>query len=400
MCGLALGSRSGGALTEGLSEFAKTQLAQVEPGALLPFGPAAASGQDRSVLELCRCALLEPVAAQPLAAAARGVRSVAIIISDSSRDEPRSQLLRAVREQLPPRAEVTLVVASGTHSPSAEAVPPDHADLRLVVHDATRSSDFESLGVTARGTPIRISRALLQADLVVATGRLRPHYFAGFSAGAKAIFPGCGYKPDILQNHLLKARSEAALGRLDDNPCRLDLEEAALALPRAPYLLNVLCDAWGKPVDAQAGHLIAAHRKLAESARQLFEVPVPRGPHRVVVVSDQPPATTSLYQASKLLPPAGPLLAEGGTVVVLAECSAGVAPLERVNDGIYRLGMLPQLPERHQVLLVSELTRAQVAPAYPTWCPSLLDALQQLDVSPRSPAPLLCRGSELLVRVV
>ena len=29
-------------------------------------------------------------------------------------------------------------------------------------------------------------------DLVIATGCIRPHYFAGFGAGVKAIFPGLG----------------------------------------------------------------------------------------------------------------------------------------------------------------------------------------------------------------
>lgn len=62
---------------------------------------------------------------------------------------------------------------------------------------------------------------------MITTGRIRPHYFAGFSGGAKGIFPGCGHAVDIRQNHLLKADPSARLGRLDDNRCRLDIEDAA-----------------------------------------------------------------------------------------------------------------------------------------------------------------------------
>jgi hypothetical protein len=75
----------------------------------------------------------------------------------------------------------------------------------------------------------------------------------------------------------------------------------------------------------------------------------------LVVTSDRPPVTSSLYQAAKLLPPAGAILEEGGTAVLLADCSEGTGPLDVVNRGIYELGVRLAMPKDHRVRLVSRL---------------------------------------------
>jgi nickel-dependent lactate racemase len=121
------------------------------------------------------------------------------------------------------------------------------------------------------------------------------------------------------------------------------------------------------------GDPVAAHRALTERARDVFRINAPRAP--VVVVADRPPVTRSLYQASKMLPPAGAILSEGGVVVCVAECDAGIGPLERVNQGIYELGVKRHLPAGHRVLLVSALGDDMVRQSYAEPAASLDDAL-------------------------
>ena len=43
---------------------------------------------------------------------------------------------------------------------------------------------------TAAGTPIRIDRRFVEADLRIATGLVEPHFMAGWSGGRKVIAPG------------------------------------------------------------------------------------------------------------------------------------------------------------------------------------------------------------------
>ncbi len=352
--------------------FAQGALAALDPSLLSWHAPKSAQ-TVQPLLDLCRRALSRPVGGATLAREARGAQRIVVIVSDATRDEPRLEMLSALREVLP-WDRVTLVVAAGTHSADAAVVPAEFRDRPILVHDASREDRMVDLGRTAEGTQIRVLETVVHADLVVVTGRIRPHYFAGYSGGLKGVFPGCAHRDDALFNHRLKADKSARLGCVDENRCRADMEQAALALPGRIHLLNVLCDVDGHAVDAASGDPISAHRVLCVRARELFDVRAPRSP--VVVVADQPPVTRTLYQASKLLPPAGALLEDGGTLLLVADCAGGIGPLERVNRGIYELGVRPQLPAEHRVLLHSQLPAQEVATSYAEPAPDLDHALR------------------------
>lgn len=324
-------------------------------------------------------ALAAPIGAAALASLATERTRAVVIVSDGSRDEPREALVRAVRAALAvvPDERIAIAVANGTHAPAALARLGLSAELlarhRVVNHDGL-APELVEIGRTARGTRVRVHPCLLEADLVVATGRVKPHYFAGFGGGAKAIFPGLGHTDDIRQNHLLKAEPGARLGVVDGNPCRDDLEEAARLVPRTAHLLNVV-EVGGAIVGAVAGDLVAAHRAGVAMARPRCGVHAARAD--VVVVSAPLPVSGSLYQASKLIPPAGILLADGGVVIVAAECPDGTGPLAVVNEGIFALGVRRYLPPRASVMLVSGMDEGTVARTYARYAPSLESALAE-----------------------
>ncbi len=366
----------------------------VDEGARL-VAPAPSTAPARDVISLCREALGRPVGSPSLADLARGARRVVVIVSDATRDEPRLAMLRALREALPSHRP-TVVIASGTHAPRDPSTVLDAATLRdldVVVHDGGGDDAVIELGVTERGTPVRLNRVVAEADLVVSTGRLRPHYFAGMSGGAKGIFPGCGLSSDIRKNHLLKAHPTARLGVLDENECRLDMEEAARRVPGRVFVLSVVADCDGRYVSAHAGDLVASHREAARVARPLFVVRGPRRP--VVVATDVPPVTDSLYQASKLLPPAGALLLPGGAAVMVAPCPEGTGPLATVNEGIYELGVRLALPPGHRVFLVSSMSDEVVRATYATPARSVDEALRAVGAAPMD-VTVLHRAGEVI----
>ena len=327
-----------------------------------------------------QAALDAPIGARPLAEAAKGARRAVIIVSDASRDEPRAELYRAARRALAgiPPERITLAVANGTHGPAPLdrlGLPPEALREHPVVnHDARDESAMVEIGRTARGTRVRVHRCVVDADLVVGTGRVKPHYFAGFGGGAKAVFPGLGHDTDVRQNHLLKAEPASALGRVDGNPCRDDIEEAVRLLGRECHLLDVV-EISGAILGAVAGDLVAAHREGVRLARPWCEARARKAD--VVVVSAPVPVSGSLYQASKLVVPAGMLLREGGVVVLAAECPLGVGPLKVVNEGIFRLGVRRSLPERYRLLLASAMPEATVLETYAEYATSLEAAVAE-----------------------
>ncbi len=315
-------------------------------------------------------ALASPVGAARLRGRVVAGARVAIIVSDRTREEPRDAMIRAVLDEIAEEVEVTLAVANGTHPPGPldELALPALRFASVRNHDSTASEELVEVGRTSRGTRVRFPRWLLEQDLVVATGRVRPHYFAGFGAGAKAVFPGLGAREDIRQNHLLKAEPGSRLGNLEGNPCRDDLEEGARLLAVETFLVNVVIGADGS-LSAVAGDLVAAHRSLVDETRSQWMVDCARA--NVVITSDCLPLTGSLYQASKLLAPAGLMLASGGVAVLVAECPDGTGPLEVVNRGIYELGIRGFFPEPHIIYMVSGLPREVVDQTYCRWAPSV-----------------------------
>jgi nickel-dependent lactate racemase len=327
----------------------------------LPYGshpyPIDLAGRDARVL--AAAGLPEPPPVEdlleraldetPLPHLAAGAR-VTVVVSDATRHEPRAALVDAVRRRLP-GARITVAVATGTHGPARldELELPD--DLPVVNHDG--ASEVVELGSTRHGTPVRIHRCVVEADLVVATGCIKPHYFAGFGAGAKAIFPGLGEATAIRINHRLKTDPLARAGIVDGNPCREDLEEAVRMVPAPLFLLDGVCGPDERVHAAVAGDVFTAFRAGAAIARPWFTVTAPRAP--LVIASDALPVTASLYQAAKIAAAVAPLVDENGTLVMVAQCPDGVGPLDTVNEAIFRIGVLPRLPRGARLLLVSDL---------------------------------------------
>ncbi len=342
--------------------------------------------------DLLASALDAPIGAPRLEARA-GAR-VTLIVSDQTRDEPRGEFLRALRERLP-SVTWTIAIATGTHGPApidALGIPAELlADATLVNHDGHRPENLVELGTTVRGTPVRLHRCVLDADLVVATGCIRPHYFAGFGAGVKAIFPGLGEAGAIRINHALKTEPGARAGVADGNPCREDLVEAVGMVPTPMFLVNGVCAPDRAIHQVVAGDLDAAFRTGAALARSWFTVVSPRAP--IVIASDALPVTDTLYQAAKIAAAAAPLVLPGGVLVLVAECAAGIGPKVVVNEAIFRIGILPRLAPGVSLKLVSSLPPSEVA------C-TLLDYADSVDAAIRDisgPVVVIPRASQLII---
>jgi nickel-dependent lactate racemase len=342
---------------------------------------------------LLEAALDAPVGRSRIEHLVRAGAKVTVIVSDPTRTEPRAAFLDSLRARLPAVAW-TLAIATGTHGPADLAALdlPAHllADARIVNHDGHADADLVTLGATAHGTPVRLHRCLVDADLVIATGCIRPHYFAGFGAGVKAIFPGLGAAAAIRHNHALKTQPRARAGIVVGNPCRDDLEEAVALLATPTFLLDGVCGPDDAVHAAVAGDPVAAFRAGVELARPWFTVQAPRA--ALVIASDALPVTASLYQAAKIAAAAAPLVAVGGTLVLAAECADGIGLLEVVNEAIFRIGVLPRLPPGATLALVSSLSAEDVGRTLLTHAPSIESLLHDAD-----PIVIVPRASRLLV---
>ena len=364
------------------------------PGRSISVVEAARRPPPRPLGELLGAALDHPIGSPPVGELVQPGARVTVIVSDQTRDEPRGAFLAALQERLPP-VEWTIAIATGTHGPadlSTLGIPDDLlASARIVNHDGHRAEDLVDLGVTSRGTPVRLHRCAVETDLVIATGCIRPHYFAGFGAGVKAIFPGLGEAAAIRMNHTLKSAPGSRAGVVDGNPCREDLVEAVSLLPTRTFVLNGVCAPDGAIHSAVSGDLGEAFRSGADSARSWFTVRAPRAP--VVIASDVLPVTASLYQAAKIAAASARLLQPGGILVLVAECPDGIGPKVVVNEAIFRIGILPRLPTGARIVLVSGLPANEVACTLVEYAASVDDAIRDTP----GPVVVVPRASQLIL---
>lgn len=229
-------------------------------------------------------ALEAPIGCAPLSEMLRPGSTVALLTGDRFTDQmlgpwgglgPRllDHLNRlGIRDE-----DVTLVYAPGSHlCPHwRERLGPALLDrVRAICHNCYDEENLVYLGITSRGTPLWVNRAVVEADFRLAIGEISPNVHGGWCGGAKIILPGVAGWDTIVQNHYGVVHPINTLGLADGNPMRLDMEEAAGMLSRASgpiFKVDVLVDSQARIVSVYAGDPVAAHRSALERrARQIW----------------------------------------------------------------------------------------------------------------------------------
>ena len=251
-------------------------------------------------------------------------RSASILISDITRPAPSHLMLPPLVKRLKEQgvSKIDLVFALGTHRgmtlEEEKLLLKDCFGLPHRQHDPSRCT---LLGETSRGTPVEILESVASSDLIVATGNIEYHYYAGYSGGAKALLPGVSSERSVVSNHELMRDPLAASGR-PDSPVRQDMEEAA-GLTGLDFILNVVLNSRREIVRSVAGDFLVAHRVGAAVVDRMYRRIVE--PAEIVVAcAGGRPKDLNLFQAQKALDNAKRAATPGGTIILVAECSEGL----------------------------------------------------------------------------
>ncbi len=304
---------------------------------------------------------------------------VCIVVSDKTRIFPKNEMIWALVRHLPElnKKDLTIVIGGGNHNPA----PPQEAGIseeiinqfEVIVHRSFPQDDMKEIGVSKRGTHFKIHPKVAEADLVFGLGQVKPHYFAGYAGGAKAIIPGVSALETIIQNHLLQRDPKAELGRVKGNPFREDLEEVINFMPNL-YIFNVVMNGEGKLVRAFYGHPQKAYQPALELARKICEVRAKTAP--LVIVSAPLPLSIDLYQATKLVAPALKVCQPNGIVIVCAQAPDGLVQKEAIMKVIWPIGLPKYLKENVDIYLVSDVPKEDVEQTFFKYTPSFEKALE------------------------
>ena len=343
---------------------------------------------EASPAELIARALREPIGSRSLREIAAGRRSAAILIPGKARVAGTEAYVAALVTELNAAGlrdeHIEVYLADGTHEQHLEEdilalLGNDLARrVRCLGHDCRKEEELTQVGTTSFGTPVLYNRRVLAADVKILTGRIVPHYFAGFSGGRKALIPGVAGFRTILANHRLTLgpgrgiHPGVAACSLEGNPVHEDMLEGA-RLARPDFCLNTLFDAHDRMVDVVTGDFEAAHEEGCRRAGAFLRMVLPEPVDALITSAGGHPYDYNFMQSLKAVFNVQDVVRPGGAVLWLAECPSGInrgflpwaeiesdAELEAAVRSRYALTghnslMLRELIRRADVALLSTL---------------------------------------------
>ena len=330
-----------------------------------------------------------PVGSAPLAELASGRRSACILICDITRPVPNRLFLRPMIQTMMaagiPLGRIRCWSRPGLHRPNlgeelAELVgDPWVLETRARSRTTTRATrpTHVDLGRTpTRGTPVKLDRRFVEADLRIATGLVEPHFMAGWSGGRKVVAPGVAHHETIRTFHSARFMEDplAVQCNLIGNPLA---RGAARDRPHA-----------GRRLRAQHGARRGARPRLRRpSARsspaiRRRSISSPRRPmcrcrgefSTVVTSSAGYPLDKTYYQTIKGMVTPLDILEPGGTLIIASECSEGFGSAEfRAGAGAAggtRPRAVPGDADRQEPRRSRRMADGDAAEAHAAWAAS------------------------------
>ena len=264
----------------------------------------------------------------PLSAVVAPEDTVAVVVTDVTRATPDDVLLDALFARLPGEVteeRVSVVLGLGLHRPMTDAEIREglgeHARL-AENHDPEAARQVGEVD----DVPVLLNPTVADADVVLATGMVEPHQYAGFSGGAKTVVVGAGGEPIIRYTHgpEMLSRDAVRLGRVEGNPFR-DAVDRAGDIAGPDFCINVTKGPAGF-LGVAAGRPRDVVRDLAATAREALSVEV-EGAYDAVLAGVGAPKDANLYQTTRaltylVLGDHNPVR-EGGRVVIPARLTEG-----------------------------------------------------------------------------
>ena len=287
---------------------------------------------EKMANEFVRLALRTPVGSLPLGQLAESGQKVAIVVDDNTRPCPTWEMMPHIVAELHKQGirneDVTILFSTGTHrtvrhDEAQQLLGGTFADDLAYESNECKGDHFHSVGVTSRGTHVRVNETFANADLRILLGDVEIHYFAGYGGGRKSVLPGISHYSTIQDNYTSTFfHPKARPGVLDGNPMYENMTEAArLAAPH--FCLNVVQNSQHQLVGAFAGDFDMVLRQGAAVVDKMFKVSVPQKADIVVTAADGAPHDINLYQAYKAIHLGVDVVNQNGIIVLVAECPDG-----------------------------------------------------------------------------
>lgn len=265
--------------------------------------------------------------------------SILIVVPDATRRTASGQIVNLIVRRLIANGtmpfDIRIIFATGIHRRVTEAekqtilTPFIAQRVKTLDHNPRDLAQIVRLGETG-GIPVELNRALTEHDRVIILGGITFHYFAGFTGGRKLICPGLASTRTVSETHRLafdcetkSRRAGVDLGLLTGNVVHEAFTEIVGKLP-PHFAVNTIVNDAGEAVDLFCGDWRTAHERACEFYAARHTIKIAEKRETVIVSCGGFPHDINLIQAHKALETASRACADGGTIILLAECAEGL----------------------------------------------------------------------------
>lgn len=266
------------------------------------------------------------------------LKNPVIIVADKTRlcgyPEYLPQLTETLQQHGAKKDNIKFIIAYGTHPFQSEeecllCYGSTYKDFEFIHHSSSDITAFKELGVTQKGTPIRVRNDLLQASSIITIGAICHHYFAGYGGGRKLLFPGCGETSSIYTNHALfldkktkQLATKCQPGNLQNNPISDDLFDFEDSF-NSDLAIHAIMDEHGHVCDVEIGQdrdtflkACTRHANNYELSSESYDI--------VVASCGGYPKDINLIQAHKAIHNSSMFVKDGGELIVYCACDDNV----------------------------------------------------------------------------
>lgn len=284
----------------------------------------------RDPVELVEAALDAPYGTPRLEELVKPGSKVALIVDDITRPTPRQLLLEVITRRLSaiPGLQISIVLALGTHRPETQSEIDEDLGVfakryPIVNISYMDEARFAVAGEMPDGTPIRVYKEILEADMVMGVGNIVPHIAAGWGGGAKIIMPGVCGKETTDAIHMLSCIKQNVLETCGgtDNLFRRTMETLARKVGLA-FIVNTVIDEEKHLLGVFAGDFIEAHRAGVAFAKQVLCPEIPARADILIVSAN--PANADFWQGAKPYVFAHFAVKRGGVMIFLLSAELGL----------------------------------------------------------------------------
>ena len=279
---------------------------------------------------------------------AQGKKPVAIIVDDITRPTPLSEMLPEVITELYnggiKRENIKIIIALGAHKKlnrdefnkklGQEVV----SNFKIINHDP--HANLLNTGIRIGKSPLLINKDFIESDFKIGISTVMPHQFAGFSGGAKLIFPGLADISSIYRSHWAALiGNDCRIGEIEENPFRKQAEKVVKKIG-LDLSIDAVVNSKREIAGIFIGDVIIAHRRAIEFARSIYSTQV-AVELDVAIMNAYPKdldliqskAAFNVFRSTKKC-----FIKKNGLVIITSACSKGLGNHELFEPGgrLYR----------------------------------------------------------------